>query len=305
LRSLASPLIVGLCFLALVPIYATIYALLPAGSFFDANLRREAAHHADERRLLAALTHSLRSTPVQDGSWLAPLQVKSVPTGPESYVQGRWRVSRQSLDVLAIRFSDSRQMLLQVGGDIVGTASTATGAHFPDSNNGIKVEQVVSSIDFSEWVMTQQPVYPSHFHLGDPDYSEYQLALSDPSAGSTSRQPYQPPLAVIFRSPDSRGNPGRENGQLRLSRTLAKHLVAFSLADDGDPQYASDLWSRMAYLSGTVITTLGFGDVTPVSDAARWWVTSETVLGLILVGLFLNALGWVIVRRQGDPRRER
>jgi hypothetical protein len=46
----------------------------------------------------------------------------------------------------------------------------------------------------------------------------------------------------------------------------------------------------MAYLSAVTVTTLGFGDVTPVSSLARALVAAEAVLGIVLIGLFVNAV---------------
>lgn len=47
---------------------------------------------------------------------------------------------------------------------------------------------------------------------------------------------------------------------------------------------------RMIYLSVVTQTTLGFGDIVPVSNTARALVSTQSVLGVLLVGLFLNSL---------------
>lgn len=47
---------------------------------------------------------------------------------------------------------------------------------------------------------------------------------------------------------------------------------------------------RMFYFSTVVITTLGFGDIVPVTDMSRIIVSSEAILGVIFIGLFLNKL---------------
>ncbi len=44
------------------------------------------------------------------------------------------------------------------------------------------------------------------------------------------------------------------------------------------------------YYSTVTITTLGYGDISPISPVAQFLVISETVLGVITIGLFLNAL---------------
>ncbi len=49
----------------------------------------------------------------------------------------------------------------------------------------------------------------------------------------------------------------------------------------------NDFWSAL-YFSVVSITTLGFGDMFPISVIARVLVCTECVLGLIFMGLFLN-----------------
>jgi Ion channel len=47
---------------------------------------------------------------------------------------------------------------------------------------------------------------------------------------------------------------------------------------------------RMTYFSAVTITTTGFGDIFPVSTLARALVATESLLGVVLIGLFLNSI---------------
>src|SRR5689334_25270235 len=47
---------------------------------------------------------------------------------------------------------------------------------------------------------------------------------------------------------------------------------------------------RMLYFSAVTISTLGYGDIVPVSTRARVMVTLEVIWGPVLLGLFLNSL---------------
>jgi len=47
------------------------------------------------------------------------------------------------------------------------------------------------------------------------------------------------------------------------------------------------------YFSAVTITTLGYGDISPVNDLGRVVAATESVLGITLIGLFLNALSRV------------
>lgn len=51
-----------------------------------------------------------------------------------------------------------------------------------------------------------------------------------------------------------------------------------------------DQFSRMLYLSAVSATTLGFGDIVPVTTGSRSLVTLEAILGVVFAGLFLNSL---------------
>lgn len=49
-------------------------------------------------------------------------------------------------------------------------------------------------------------------------------------------------------------------------------------------------FGRMLYLSAVTVTTVGYGDIVPLTDAARAAVALEGIGGIVLIGLFLNAL---------------
>ena len=69
--------------------------------------------------------------------------------------------------------------------------------------------------------------------------------------------------------------------------TFQRHHSALYL---GDPSAADGKGLRLLYYSTTTVTTLGLGDIVPVSDLARGLTIAQTILGLLLAGLFLNAL---------------
>jgi len=53
----------------------------------------------------------------------------------------------------------------------------------------------------------------------------------------------------------------------------------------------NNIW-RMMYLSSVIITTLGLGDIVPLTGTARVLVAVEAISGIVLAGLFLNALSY-------------
>lgn len=50
-------------------------------------------------------------------------------------------------------------------------------------------------------------------------------------------------------------------------------------------------WDNL-YFSAVTITTLGYGDITPLNTYTRLFAMAEAILGVVLVGLFLNSVSY-------------
>lgn len=59
----------------------------------------------------------------------------------------------------------------------------------------------------------------------------------------------------------------------------------------------------LLYFSVVTITTLGFGDITPVKTASQMLTASESLIGITLIGLFLNALSHDRSARDSEHER--
>jgi hypothetical protein len=70
-------------------------------------------------------------------------------------------------------------------------------------------------------------------------------------------------------------------GSFRLSEQLAE------LTRSGDPRQQLSLF---AYFSYVTMTTLGYGDITPIATTARILVQIETLLGQLYVAIFIARL---------------
>ncbi|MGL1861449.1 MAG: potassium channel family protein [Pseudodesulfovibrio sp.] len=76
------------------------------------------------------------------------------------------------------------------------------------------------------------------------------------------------------------------------SNTLLQTASSNSSSQDdlSEASWQDGSYERMLYFSAVTITTLGFGDIVPISDKNRRLVTLESILGAVFIGLFLNAL---------------
>jgi len=111
----------------------------------------------------------------------------------------------------------------------------------------------------------------------------------------------------ILRSPI----PGAQ-AAAALSITLSSFLILFAttyyVTADADPSGFSEQMTRLdaLYFTITTFATVGFGDITAVSQLTRGLVALQMVLGLLLVGVIARVvLGAVQMARgrQGPNRR--
>jgi hypothetical protein len=81
-----------------------------------------------------------------------------------------------------------------------------------------------------------------------------------------------------------------EQTPLAFIREDEEAITSWKAAFMGFPSKSVGSFWRMFYFSAITITTVGFGDIVPITDGARFWVATEAILGIILIGLFLNSL---------------
>ena len=75
---------------------------------------------------------------------------------------------------------------------------------------------------------------------------------------------------------------------------LAAGTVAFKLLEDWS-------WVDSFYFSAIAVTTVGFGDITPTSDASKLFAVAYVFAGIAIITTYLNAK----FRRRGQRRAER
>ena len=60
--------------------------------------------------------------------------------------------------------------------------------------------------------------------------------------------------------------------------------------------FSPDFWEcpltivESVYFSTVTITTLGYGDITPQTEMARILTATESIIGIVTIGFFLNAV---------------
>jgi hypothetical protein len=98
------------------------------------------------------------------------------------------------------------------------------------------------------------------------------------------------PDSLIENDSNYRRKPKNDEGYLLISDAFLAKLSAYSKAQLGFPGNTKGNFSRMFYLSASTITTVGFGDIVPITPEARILLSIEAIWGIVMIGLFLNSL---------------
>lgn len=147
----------------------------------------------------------------------------------------------------------------------------------------------------------------SNYHIGFNDYEKYEEGHSQPHTVFIYDDEafpfwYGGRLQFLFNKNNLVIRPHsvvpnytnkktpNDKGFLLFSDALINKLCSYSKAQEGFPSFTSGDYSRMFYLSAITITTVGFGDILPITPLARVLVSIEAIWGIIIIGLFLNSL---------------
>ncbi|MBU3130285.1 potassium channel family protein [Clostridium tagluense] len=77
---------------------------------------------------------------------------------------------------------------------------------------------------------------------------------------------------------------------IKISSSLNNEINDFVNESNGFRSKIQGIIFKMIYLSLVTITTLGFGDIVPITDLARLLVGIEAFLGVFIMGLFINSI---------------
>jgi hypothetical protein len=242
-------------YVSLFALAAVVYVLLPSGSFYDSNLHREPSTHADELRLTANLSREVEAEPRATKWRQGKEKVTQALLGPP-------RVVGVTLPPNAVPNT------LAVGIDAAASSS-------------------LGSRNYEDWfsIDLQHRIVFTNVDGGDVRVTYSATPTGFDGVGAPVQNVPQPPSTVLLPNVTHGDAP-----TLNLTRESAGELEQFYMALQGDTTAGSSRFLRMIYFSASTVTTLGIGDIQPVSPLARLLVTLEAIFGVVFIGLFLNAL---------------
>lgn len=87
-----------------------------------------------------------------------------------------------------------------------------------------------------------------------------------------------------------------DSEEILVPERLFRDVQNINSGYSGFPSNIRGQYWRMLYLSAGIASSNALGDIVPVTNQARLLVTTEAILGLIIIGLFLNALAFDIAK---------
>lgn len=248
-------------------VFAFIYWQMP-GSFYHSTIRNEPSIKDFEYALLDKLSDNIKDTILRQTNSNSPMIGKwKIPTVMVSNISldDKYLVVRVYL--YCIRFDNEQQARIEIMYDL--HIDKRPGINSPLF---VKIQNEDGSVGVKE---STQIYYIRKAEVTDIDYNvdgisslPFSLKAVHPCLSFEGTNEY------CFESPES------------LENDLINVVQSFSGIPKNDP----DRFWRMLYLSAITLTTLGYGDIVPLTNPARLLVGFETFLGPILLGVFLTAL---------------
>jgi voltage-gated potassium channel len=95
---------------------------------------------------------------------------------------------------------------------------------------------------------------------------------------------------------------GVESLVVSVPLLVLSFAATYAVVDHNSPGSFTEALSRLdaAYLAVTILATVGFGDITPLSDVARSLVMAQMLVDLAFVGLVAKVLVGAVRRRRDE-----
>lgn len=250
-------------YLSIIPIFALCFCLLPANSFYAPYLTRE--HHFTEADIESikqdinfALLPSIAAFNRKAGETLLieePIELANLTVAADGIVTDLYfRIQLRNIP----RVGTITAFKVRI--DARGMRSTNM---FRDEQTGIL------RISYSD--------DPARYH-------NLTLMRLRPTEGISKDDKWL--FGIISVDPSHRVL----TPTIRFSPDQEERFTHILGGFGGDPSMLSGFFLRMLYFSAITITTVGYGDIIPLTAIARMLVAVEAVMGWTLAGLFLNGI---------------
>ncbi len=254
------PLWYMLIYIAAIPAFGLLYAFGAPHGFYAPYARYEPGGVSDAVQLASSLEGAL--------------QRSLGANADREFLIGNWKLDLRSLRVDEVKSNDGSEVSFRI--------------RF--SANGVGMLSGASQVGWSA-VITVPERPTSAVLLGQNKLLTYRFPDVDFSGYAS---PFRESNAELFKLVFAEQEYAHERSAPALALISQEEMQfnRYLQGIKGDSSAVSGHTWRMIYVSAVVITTLGLGDIVPVSMEARFLIAAEAIFGIILAGFFLNALAY-------------
>lgn len=286
MKKINSPLFFGTLYLVLIPIYALIYSSLPS-NFYQSTKKVE-----------EFTTGFKKSSPLKQEIYYDLLN--AIADNYQSAYKSSFDTLAYFVPTLGIKGKGSKSYSTQVSPSLFKYPQ-----HVEINDNWMTFDILyVDKDDSMQYILPMKVnIQGEHFFSNQSNSSQYREMFTDIDSSFFQDEKRGMKLLQLFpmglkHTQEFSGNefskPGGYKlvGYINISKSLQYKINALTFDLNGVPSTTE--FGNMLYLSIVTITTLGYGDFVPITNKARLLVSSEALLGIVVIGLFLNSLVGVI-----------
>lgn len=260
-RLVKKPLAYLLVYVALIPAYAFVYSSLE-GHFYQATWRLDQTFRNHEAAVVSELIELVTTLVRNHQSSDYKVTSEDFTTGPDGLQLGPHDVRFHVDWTVDVAGANGYVYSLAQSDWIIVAPPTEVGVDYADSQ---KLFEMPFSATISRRFARQLPPNrEGQFTKWDEHFEGYVINTAD--------------------------GPARLTGSVKLTRDLFLDILRLRWVNDGHTIAARGSFWRFIYFSAITQTTVGYGDIVPLTDLARGCVASQAVLGVIVIGFFLNAV---------------
>lgn len=262
-------------YFSFIPIFGYIYTLFP-GEFYHANVAREPGVRNDEKRIGKQLEQEIIKTFKEQHK-------------RDHVIVGNWSIDGNSFSVISLEAS-SDKVEFKLDLSFTGISqerrqiTIAPTVSFPvwDWSENVVAEDLKDENKVLHVRVVKVDIPPVPYFPSDKEWkTSFGKALFPTQREEANHVSQQSAMQSDSSSQDI---------LLPISRPLDREIRYLAKGMQGDPSNLDNHFQRMLYLSAVTVTTLGYGDIAPLTTRARLLISAEAIAGIIVIGLFLNTL---------------
>lgn len=281
-------------YICILLIFAVIYWLLPGKHFYHANVSHEPLVGEIKARIGKQLTAEIVGA------------FQQVHHGVDQLVVNEWRVDPTTFEVITFDATADKPGVVEIKFKL----STKL-INLSNPSRLLNIAPVVTLPASGGYESAS--ILLKAIHVDVPPEVPYMDA--------TQRNLF---AQILFPTPKpsephNESNPVEEDKSglapelsMPMSKNLDSQIQDLAQGVQGDPSRLDGHFMRMLYLSGVTITTLGYGDIAPLTPWSRLFILIEAVIGIIIIGLFIAGGNrpslrwlWLMIKPEGlssDPQ---